>query len=58
MRKLLLRYARKYETVSVRVMRVIGAYLLDLGVFQTTVGCLNTEFSKVLDSEATITKTA
>jgi len=38
MRKLLLRYALKYETVSVEVMRVTGAYLLDLGVFQTAVG--------------------
>jgi hypothetical protein len=38
MRELLLRYARKYETVSMGVMRVIGAYLLDLGVFQTAVG--------------------
>jgi len=38
MRKLLLRYARKYETVSVGVMRVIGAYLLGLGVLQTSLG--------------------
>jgi len=38
--KLLLRYARKYETVSVWLLRVIGSYLLDLGVFQTPVGWL------------------
>jgi hypothetical protein len=37
MPKLLLRYALKYETVSVGVMRVTGAYLLDLDVFQTAV---------------------
>jgi hypothetical protein len=37
MHQLQLWYARKYETLSVGVIRVIGAYFLDLGVFQTAV---------------------